>query len=200
MHFAQSFTFNLGGKVALYRFIVGSITFAAKLATAGLWPLVSGVRRPPRTVAPITIPALTSTMFLIMYCPSSVGAYGICAKVSWGKKINGVMVPSICTHSKSRVARMKTPKMSPKPIRHSHVARSKSAVSGAMRPKVSMLMVRVARSCAGLRPAKNLRAPNHMKTIPRLMRNKRMPCAAIQRVRCASIASANDHRLDMRRV
>ena len=25
---------------------------------------------------------------------------------------------------------------------------------------------RVARSCAGLRPAKNLRAPNHMKTIP----------------------------------
>ena len=86
------------------------------------------------------------------------------------------------------------------PIRHSQVARSKSAVSGAMRPKVSMLMVRVARSCAGLRPAKNLRAPNHKKTIPRLMRNKRMPCAAIQRVKCASIASARDHRLDMRRV
>ena len=34
----------------------------------------SGTIRPPRTVAPITMPALTRTMFLIIYCPSSVGA------------------------------------------------------------------------------------------------------------------------------
>ena len=34
----------------------------------------SATTRPPLTVAPITIPALISTTFLMMYCPSSVGA------------------------------------------------------------------------------------------------------------------------------
>ncbi len=34
----------------------------------------SGMIRPPRTVAPITRPALISTMFLTIYWPSSVGA------------------------------------------------------------------------------------------------------------------------------
>jgi cation-transporting ATPase I len=34
----------------------------------------SDTKRPPRTVPPITMPALISTKFLMMYCPSSVGA------------------------------------------------------------------------------------------------------------------------------
>src|SRR6185369_14902939 len=44
----------------------------------------SAESRPPRTVAPTTIAAAISTRFLMMYCPSSVGAYGNLVKVSCG--------------------------------------------------------------------------------------------------------------------
>jgi len=37
-------------------------------------PPGSDESRPPRTVAPTTIAAAISTRFLMMYCPSSVGA------------------------------------------------------------------------------------------------------------------------------
>src|SRR5436309_1589230 len=60
---------------------------------------------PPRTVAPTTIPALISTRFLMMYCPSRVGAHGKRAKTSWGNSAMGVKVPSIWTYRSSRNSR-----------------------------------------------------------------------------------------------
>ncbi len=55
----------------------------------------SATSRPPRTVAPITRPALISTKFLMMYCPSSVGTKGTIWKTWSGKRKIGMAVPTI---------------------------------------------------------------------------------------------------------
>jgi hypothetical protein len=44
-----------------------------------------------------------------------------------------------------------------------------------MKPKVNRSIVIVAIPVAGLKPGKNLRTPNHKKTIPRLTLRKRIP-------------------------
>src|ERR1700722_14880111 len=79
---------------------------------------------PPEVVAPTTIAADIKTTFLMMYCPSSVGAYGKCFQVSEGKKSNGRNVPGSCRKSKRRVLRRNLPERRPTPITHSHEART----------------------------------------------------------------------------
>lgn len=47
------------------------------------------------TVPPITIAALMMTRFLMMYCPSRVGAHGTCTKQTCGRSTSGRKVPGI---------------------------------------------------------------------------------------------------------
>jgi hypothetical protein len=118
-------------------------------------------------------------------------------KTSCGKKKIGAIVPSICRKSNSNVARINRPRIRPMPIKHSHVASTRIDTFGGISPKVSMSMVRVARSCAGLRPGKNFSAPNQKKTIPRLTRKSIMPKRAIQLVTLTSTRSNKVRRLPM---
>jgi len=53
----------------------------------------------------MTRPAVTRTRFLMMYCPSSVGAIGTTVKHFSGKRNRGVTVPSIWSHKRKSVAR-----------------------------------------------------------------------------------------------
>ena len=57
-----------------------------------------------RVLPPITIAAEMIIIFLIMYCPSKVGAYGIIPswKVTFGKIKRGINVPAICKKSNMR--------------------------------------------------------------------------------------------------
>ncbi len=52
-------------------------------------------RLPLRTAPPTAIAALMSTRFLMMYCPSSVGAQGMCVKHTSGSSTSGRKVPGI---------------------------------------------------------------------------------------------------------
>ena len=100
--------------------------------------------RPPRTVAPTTKPALISTKFLMIYCPSKVGAYGIRVNVSVGKSINGVIVPIIWVKSRNSVTRKYFPVINPIPISVSQIANTIMDIFGCTIPNVSLVIVSVA--------------------------------------------------------
>lgn len=119
--------------------------------------------------------ALIGTKFLMMYCPSSVGAYGKALNVSAGNRIRGIMVPGIWTKSRRRVTRSNRPLSRPRPMSDSQAARSGKLTVGPMTPKLSRLMVRVARSAAGLQSGTNLMAPNQRKTTPSASRVRVRP-------------------------
>jgi hypothetical protein len=123
----------------------------------------------------MTIPALIRTRFLKIYCPSSVGAYGIWVKTSDGNKKIGVIVPSICTKRSSKTKRLNFPRIKPKPMRDSQVARRIMDTFSGIRPKVRRLIVRVAKSWAELKSGKNFNTPNQKNTMPKLTLNTRMP-------------------------
>jgi hypothetical protein len=71
-----------------------------------------------------------STRFLMIYCPSKVGTKGNITKVSAGKRINGVIVPSIWVNKRNRVRRKNNPVINPRPISVSQIARMMIDISG----------------------------------------------------------------------
>jgi hypothetical protein len=91
---------------------------------------------PPRTVAPITRPALTNTRFFTMYCPLSVSTNGILWKVRSGKKSMGMTAPGIYNKSRRNVARSAIPVTSPTPIKHSHVTKMRGDTRASISPNV----------------------------------------------------------------
>ena len=64
-----------------------------------------------------------------------------------------------------------------------------------MIPKVSVLMVRAARSSAGLNPGKNFSTPNQKNTIPRLTLRSAIAFRAIHSVSCSSNRSTSTLRV-----
>jgi len=123
----------------------------------------------------MTIPAEISTIFFIMYCPSRVGTNGKELNVSVGKRTSGVIVPIICAKSKNKVVLKNMPEINPSPIKVSSKARRIIDTSGLTVSKLSIEIVLVASCIAALAPGKNLRTPNHRKTMPKLHRKSVVP-------------------------
>jgi hypothetical protein len=130
----------------------------------------SATMAPPRSIPPRARPAETSTRFLMMYCPSSVGAQKPWVKSSLWKRNKGMNVPVICKKSSPRVSRIATLRMSPSPMMDSQAASTAMATWGGTRPNVSTSIVRVASASAGLQPGRNFKTPNQKKTMPRPVR------------------------------
>ena len=119
----------------------------------------SATTRPPRTVAPTTIPAAISTTFLMMYCPSSVGSVRDPREDLLGKEEDGRQRPGHLDEAggggppeagcpPGGRARSRTPR------RRGRGARP----SGGTSPNVRTEIVRVARPWAGLRSGKSFSA------------------------------------------
>jgi len=128
----------------------------------------------------------------MMYCPSSVGAYGICVKHSCGKKNNGSIVPGICKNNSSNVVRTNFPLSNPNPISDSHTARIGNDTPGCIIPNVNVAIVFPASASAGLAPAKNFSTPNHKNTTPSDILKNGIAYAAITRVIRRSIPSGGN--------
>jgi hypothetical protein len=128
----------------------------------------SVVKRPPPTVAPMTIPALINTTFLAMCWPASVGANGKRVNVSAGDQDQ--------RHGRAHHLHRQQEEGRPKKAlrqavrarsRTPKVARTGSDTAGPLVPTVRCSIVRAARSSAGLMPDTNFSAPNQKKMNPR---------------------------------
>ncbi len=78
------------------------------------------------------------------------------------------MAPTIWKPSNNNVVRKYRPEIRPSPIRHSRAATMTMPIPAGTSPKERTSVVRVTRSCAGLRLGKNFSRPNPRKTAPRL--------------------------------
>ncbi len=85
-----------GGGVGITGLIASAARGGIARAPGGV-PFGPATSRPPRTVAAITIPALTSTTSLITYCPSSEGARWGPLNISPASSRSGDSAPSNCT-------------------------------------------------------------------------------------------------------
>ncbi len=86
----------------------------------------------------------------MMYWPTSVNPYGAYLKDTEGKSNKGVNVQIICTNKNTNVIPIHFPNKRRIPTAHSQKA-SKIILTGpSINPKLSILMVLIARSSAGL--------------------------------------------------
>jgi len=107
-----------------------------------------------------------------MYCPTSENEKGGCEKQIAGKANNAENVKQRWTKANIMAGFINTLKTSKPPIITSAAAKIFIDTQGAIAPKVSIEIVSVAKSSAGLSPWKNFKAPNHIKSTPILMRSR----------------------------